>query len=231
MKRMFLFFVLLILAACAPQALTEEPANANPTVEDAQSFDSIEDAIIQRLAENLGFKKNDISVKSNVEVEFGDACMDIAFPDAVCAQVVTPGRVIVLEANGSEYEYRTSVDGDFIQPATFALIWTREGGIAGFCDRLTMFLSGEIYGMNCRSQPKEMASNFATLFSAQDQKQFNAWFLKYGEINLDVSDPEGVSDRMMNTLVFYGNGSGKANKADEQALLEWVQSLYQKLYS
>jgi len=231
MKRMFLFFVLLILAACAPQPLTEEPANAIPTVENSQDIDSIEDAVIQRLAENLGLEKNDISVKSTEKVEFGDACMDIAFPDVLCAQVVTPGRVIVLEAHGIEYEYHTSVDGDLIQPVTFALIWTREGGIAGFCDRLTMFLSGEICGMNCRSQPKEMASNFATLFSAQDQKQFNVWFLKYGEINLDVSDPEGVSDRMMNTLVFYGNGRGTANRADEQALFEWAQSLYQKLYS
>lgn len=196
-----------------------------------QASVAVEEMVIKQLASNLGLNESDISVLSDAAIEFGDACLGVAMQDVLCAQVITPGRIIVLEANGFQYEYHTSVDGDFIQPATFALIWTREGGIAGFCDRLTVFLSGEVYGMNCRSQPKEMASNFATLFSTTEQKQFNSWFLKFGEINLNVSDPAGVSDRMMNTLVFYGGGIGKPNKTDEQALFELAQSLYQKLYS
>lgn len=231
MKRNFLFFALLILAACAPQPVTDKPASAIPTVDDVQSSDSIEDAVIPLLAENLGLDESDISVKSNEQVDFGDTCMDIAFPDIQCAQALTPGRIIMLEANGIEYEYHASADGHLIQPAMFALIWTREGGIAGFCDRLIVFRSGEIYGTNCRSQPKEMASNVTTLLSAGEQKQFNTWFLKFGEVNLDVSDPVGVADGMLNTLVFYGHGAGKTNKADQQALFEWAQSLYQKLYS
>jgi len=233
MKRMILFFALLILAACAPQAATEEPASATsePAIEETQDFDSLEDVVVQLLAENLGLEKSGISLKSNKEVEFGDACMDIAFPDVMCAQVVTPGRIIILEANGIEYEYHTSVDGNLIQPASLALTWTRAGGIAGFCDRLTVFLSGEIYGTNCRSQPTETVGSFASLLSASEQQEFNAWFLKFGEVNLDFSDPAGVADGMTNTLVFYGDGSGKPGKADVQALFDWAQSLYQKLYS
>lgn len=232
MKKVLTYFILLLfLAACAPQAATEQSIHVTPPVEDEQGLDSVENAVVEILAENLGLEISEISVQSNEEVEFGDACMDIAFPDVMCAQVVTPGRIIILEANGIEYEYHTSADGDFIQPATFALIWTREGGIAGFCDRLVVFLSGEIYGMNCRAQPKEMASNFTTLLSASEQKQFNSWFLKFGEVNLDVSDPVGVADGMSNSLVFYGNGSGRPGKTDEQALFEWANELLHRLYS
>jgi len=233
MKRMTLFFVLFILTACAPQPATEEPASATtePAIEETLDFDSVEDTVVQVLAENLGLDKNEISLKSNKEVEFGDDCLDIAFPGVMCTKAATPGLVIILEANGMEYEYHSTLNGDSIQPATLALTWTREGGIAGFCDRLTVFLSGEIYGTNCRSQPAETVSSFATLLSASEQKQFNSWFLKFGEVNLDFSDPVGVADGMTNTLMFYGNGSGKASKPDEQALFEWAQSLYQKLYS
>jgi len=233
MRRIILLFVLLILAACAPQAATEEPSSATPepAFEETQDFDSVEDTVIQILAENLGLEKDKISVKSNEEVKFGDDCLDIAFLGATCTKAATPGRVIILEANGMEYQYHTSVDGDSILPATLALTWTREGGIAGFCDRLTVFLSGEIYGTNCRSQPTETVSSFATLLSASELKQFNSWFLKYGEVNLDFSDPVGVADGMTNTLVFYGNGSGKPSKTDEQALFTWAQNLFQKLHS
>jgi len=233
MKKMFLFFVLLILAACAPQSTTESSASATPepAVEETQDFDPVGDTVVQILAENLGLDKNVISLKSNKEVEFADDCPDIAFPRATCAKAVTSGLVIILEANGIEYEYHTSVDGDSILPATLALTWTREGGIAGFCDRLTVFLSGEIYGTNCRSQPTETVGSFASLLSASEQKQFNSWFLKYGEVNLDVSDPAGVADGMSNTLVFYGDGSSEPRETDKQALFEWAQNLYQKLYS
>ena len=233
MKRAILCLLLTVfLASCAPPtAATEQPVLVEPTLPDAQGLEPVEEAVVQRLSDNLGLKKSDIFVVSNQEVEFGNACLDIAFPDVMCAQVVTLGRVIVLEAGGVDYEYHTSADGDFIQPATIVLIWTREGGLVGFCDQLTVFLSGEVYGSNCRAQPREMESNFANLFSVSEQKQFKAWFSKYGEINLDVSDPAGVSDRMMNTLVFYGGGTGKPGKADEQALFDWANELFQKLYS
>jgi len=233
MKRAMIWLSLLVfLISCAPPTpATEQPAFVETTPQNIQNLDPVEKAVTQRLSDNLGLTKTDIIVASNQEVEFGNACMDIAFPGVMCAQVVTPGRVIVLEAGGIEYEYHTSIEGDLIQPANIVLIWTREGGIVGFCDQLIVFLSGEVYGSNCRAQPREMESNFANLFSASERKQFKAWFSKFGEINLDVSDPTGVSDRMENTLLFYGSGSGKPSKADEQALFDWANELFQKLYS
>lgn len=226
MKKIFSLMILLtiLLASCAPQAQpTEDPAA--PT----EGTDSLDDLLVDRLAVNLGIDPGEITVKNESETEFSDLCLEISLADTACAQVVTPGRIFILEADGIEYEYHTTADGDLIRPATLALTWTREGGIAGFCDRLTVYLSGEVYGSNCRSAPNETSGSFAGLLSTAQQEQFNSWFLKYGETSLDVSDPAGVADRMVHTLVFYGAGTRKPGKADQQALFDWAYTVFQKL--
>lgn len=192
---------------------------------------AVEEMVIKQLASNLGLKESDVSVISTAEVEFGDACLDVAVNNVMCAQVVTPGQIIVLEANGLQYEYHVTNDGSNIQPATLALTWTRDGGIAGFCDSLTVFLSGEVEGNQCHSNPNPASGTVARLLSTGQWSQFDAWIKELGTVNVNASDPEGVSDRMVVTLTLYGTGNGKLNKADQQELLLWVQDLYQKLYN
>jgi hypothetical protein len=197
----------------------------------AQASGSLEEAVIKQLAENLGLKESDISVVSNEIVEFSDSCLGITMEGIKCAQVTMPGRIILLEAHAVQYEYHTSEKGDRIQPATLALTWKREGGIAGFCDRLIVFLSGEIYGSQCKSQPETTMGTFVDLLSAREQKQFNTWMTKFGEANVDASDPKGVSDRMEVILDLYGLGASKPNSAEQQAVIAWAQDVFQKLYS
>ena len=194
-------------------------------------FGSLEEQVVNQLAANLGLDESDISIVSNSGVEFADACLDVAMPNVMCAEVVTPGKIIVLEADGVQYEYHVSTDGTTVQPATLALTWTREGGIAGFCDSLTVFLSGEVYGEQCRSEPNGSMGTFADLLSATEREQFDTWVKELGQVDLDASDPKGVSDRMEVKLTVYGNGSGLLGKTDQQEILLWVQNLYQKLYS
>ena len=194
-----------------------------------QSTGSVEEAVIKQLAANLGLKESDITVVSNEIVEFSDSCLGITIQEVKCAQVTTPGRIIILEAKDVQYEYHTSENGTRIQPATLALTWKREGGIAGFCDRLIVFLSGEIYGSQCKSRPDGTTGTFAKLLSASEQRQFNAWMTKFGEVHVDASDPRGVSDRMEVMLDFYGLGSSKPSDTEQQAIFAWVQDLFQKL--
>lgn len=223
--------VTILLVSCAPQAQpTEAPATDLPSAltEDAGSVDEV---LIHRLSVNLGLEKGEITVKSIREVDFGDLCLDAPANETTCAQVVTPGFIYILEANGIEYRYHTTAAGDMIRPATLALTWTREGGIAGFCDRLTVFLSGEVYSSNCRSDPNETSGYFARLLTAAQQEQFTTWYLRFGDVDLDISDPKGVADQMIHTLVFHGDGTSKPGRADQQAMFEWAQNLFQKLNS
>ena len=106
-----------------------------------------------------------------------------------------------------------------------------EGGFAGFCDSLTVFRSGELYGNQCKSQPNGTMGTFALILSPEERQQFTEWMQELGEVSIDASDPVGVADGMSVTLEFFGNGSGSLATADEQALLTWAQDVFQKLYS
>jgi hypothetical protein len=225
-------FVLVMTACAGEAASTEEPGagQSDPTsVPEDASMDPTEETVVKELAQNLGLEESDISVLRNEETEFGDACLDVPLEGTMCAQVVTPGRVIVLEANGVQYEYHTSEDGSRVQPATLAMVWRREGGIAGFCDILTVFLSGEVYASSCKAQDGSVMSTFSELLSAREQEQFNDWIAEFGEAKLDASDPKGVADRMVVTLDFYGIGDEPPSQEEQQALFGFAQTLYPKV--
>lgn len=186
----------------------------------------MEEAIAAQLASNLGLDVDEIVVVSSNDVEFPDSCLGVAMQDEMCAQAITPGKIIVLKANGLDFEYHISADGSRVQPATIALTWTRDGGVAGFCDQLTVFLSGEVYGSNCRSQQPEATMN---LLTATEQRQIFTWIKKFGQANVEESDPPMVADRMVVKLEFQGNGTSKPSDADKQALMQFAQTLYQRL--
>ena len=197
--------------------------------EGTQSSGAAEEMVIKQIATNLGLREDDIKVVSSETVEFGDACLGVAQEGVMCAQVVTPGHIIVLEANGIQYEYHTSEDGSRVQPASLALIWRREGGIAGFCDSLTVYRSGEVYANSCKGQAQGSMDTLAEMLSASEKKQFSEWIARLGENHLDASDPKGVADRMLVTLDFFGSGSKTLSESQQQDLFEFAQSLYQKL--
>src|SRR5690349_18439540 len=73
--------------------------------------EAIEEKVIDQLSSNLGIDKDNIAVVSDNSIEFPDSCMGVSMPQIMCAQMVTPGRIIVIEANDVQYEYHTSEDG------------------------------------------------------------------------------------------------------------------------
>jgi len=234
-----LLLILLTSACAAESALTEEatepsdPPTSAPVSTEPDSEESpigpVEEAVIKQLAENLGLEQDDITVVSSETTEFGDACLGVTMEGMMCAQVVTPGYIIVLEANGIQYEYHTSEDGSRVQPASLALVWKREGGIAGFCDTLTVFRSGEVFASKCGSQAEGTMGTFATLMTASEAQQFQSWITEFEETQLDASDPKGVADRMVVTVAIFGIGNAMPTESEQQDLFNFAQDLYQKL--
>jgi hypothetical protein len=250
MRRALIFSLLLIMLipACAPEAApteeatevteaptdvteipTEPSAPADATAEPV-SMGPVEEMVLKQLAEHLGLQESDITLVSSEETEFGDACLDVAMEGVMCAQVVTPGRTIVLDADGVQYEYHTSEDGSRVQPASLAMVWKREGGIAGFCDTLTVFRSGEVFTSNCKSQQAEgTMGSLVDLLTTNEQQEFHRWISEFGETKLDASDPKGVADGMMLTLTWFGSGDAKPSEPEQQELFNFAQDLYQEL--
>ncbi len=192
--------------------------------ESVQASGTAQDAGKNYLASALGMDASQITVVSDTQVEWPDSCLGVAQDGVVCAMIVTPGHLITLQANNIEYEFHTNKDGSEIQPATLALTWKRNGSIAGFCDSLTVYLSGEVSGDNCKADVRK-----GELLPAE-MTQLEAWITQFGQVNLDASDPGNASDRMTRQLSLVGNGSAQPSGADQQALFSWAQDLYQRLY-
>ncbi|HSL31989.1 MAG TPA: hypothetical protein VK900_22490 [Anaerolineales bacterium] len=235
MRRVLLLSVLfiLIVTACAPAAATEGPSGVTESPEDnipdMETLGAAEQAAIEQLSESLGLEATDIVFISSEQTEFSDACLEVMVEGISCAQVITSGRIITLEANGIEYIYHVSEDGSQVQPASIALIWRREGGIAGFCDTLIVFRSGEVTTSTCKSQGDGTEGTLATLLSAQERQQFDEWMGELGETTLDESDPAGVADRMVITLEIMGAGDDQPTQSQQQELFTFAQELYQAL--
>ena len=224
----------ILLAACAPQAQpTSMPVDIGGGIGGTAvpgELTPAQQAAIEALSKNLGVVADKINVISAEAVEWPDACLGVIQEGISCAQVVTPGYKIVLEVNGKQVEYHTDETGTVVFPATVALTWSRSGGIAGFCDNLTIYLSGEVQGSNCKQDAKVVEKSLSDLLTSQEIATMNEWISKYGQVEIDASDPKGVADAMSVKLTMNGTGTEQlTNQALQQVLLQFVQDLNQKL--
>ena len=233
MKKVLISITLMIfmLSACAPQAqATDLPSDIDDqATQISTDLTPAQRAAIAALSQNLGLTPDKIKLISTEAVDWPDSCLGISMEGISCAQAITSGFQVILEANGKQLEYRTNQDGTLIRPATVALTWKREGGIAGFCDNLTIYLSGEVQGNTCNNA-EIVEKRLTDLLSAEEIATLNGWVSKYGVVEIDASDPEGVSDRMSVNLKLFGTGSEQiTSPAVQQILLQFVQDLNQKL--
>ena len=246
MKNVILWIsIALFLAACEPEyiptpptlVITSAPATLSPFPTNLPLSTPIllrtnipadltpaQRVAVASLSSTLGVSADQIKLTSTQAVIWPNGCMGVQHIGMMCTNQQVPGFVIFLDANGRQYVLHTNEDGSKIQPATLALTWTRSGGIAGFCDSLTVYLSGEVSGNNCKSD----AHNGKLL--PAEMTQLETWIMQFSQVNLDASDPVNVSDRMTRQLSLFGNGSTQPSEADQQALLSWAQDLYQRLY-
>jgi len=183
----------------------------------------------EALAKVLSLNVADIKFVSAQLVEWPDSCLGMALPGVACSQIVTPGYLIVLEANGVQFEYHTNADGSVIVPGTLALVWQRVGGIAGFCDTLVLFRSGEAHGDWCKPQAGSTDTTLGVTLTADEQTQLNDWLAKYATVSVTQADPAGAADAMTVTLTLYGTGSQQPTAAEQQAILDFASSVFTRI--
>ena len=109
-----------------PFILCPDEANAPAPAADTggEAMQSTSAALVARavadLAQRLGMDADQIEVVSVRAVEWRDGSLGCPSGGMMYPQVITPGYLIVLSANGVQYEYHT---GD------------RAGGLVKFCDQ------------------------------------------------------------------------------------------------
>ena len=234
MKKLCIIIILLIwmFTDCTPQTPADQPSIIieMPTSTNIPAdLTPMQRAAIAALSGNLGLPADKITLVSTEAVDWPDDCLGVVEDGLVCAQVITPGFRVILEANGRQLEYRTNEDGTQFRPVTVAFTWKREGGIAGFCDYMTVYLSGEVHGGSCK--PVQYAQErLIDVLSKEEIAKLDGWVKNYGNINIDKSDPKGVSDRMVVVLTLIGTGEQQALSAsNEQDMLNFAQELHQQL--
>ena len=62
------------------------------------------------LAQRLSISTDQISLVEATEMEWSDSSLDCPQPDMSYLQVITPGYRILLETNGTQYEYHSNRD-------------------------------------------------------------------------------------------------------------------------
>ena len=191
-----------------------------------QAAESAEKAAVKQLASNLGVAESDVKVVSRAIVEWPDSCLGVAQQGVMCAQIVTPGYLFTLEAGGRQYEYHTNQDASMIMPGSLAMDWKQQGGVAGLCQGVTVYLSGEVYGLDCRAGGDERMG----ALTAAERNQLDTWMDKFSNATIDLSDPKGVADGMTRTADLFGSGQQAPGKEDQRAMFNFGQALYTRLY-
>jgi len=93
--------------------------------------------------------------------------------------------------------------------------WRRVGGIAGFCDVVTVNAATATVA-SCRSDPPEALADLT--LTAEQSQQVEAWLEDLAPFEHEQNDG-AVADGMTVTLVFVGQGDGEAT-ADDIAAME-----------
>lgn len=204
--------------------------NADGTLAVAAQTDGLEvseelqRAVRYALANVMGIDFTQSVVVSADLVEWPDSCLGVAQPGMACLEVITPGARVVLKVDGMTYEYHTNADGSAIVPATVALTWHREGGIAGFCDDLVVYLAGEVHASTCAGEATPGA------LTVDELVQLHQWVRQFSAVGLNQSDaPPGSADAMTIELTLNGIGAVEAAEADQQTLATWAQAVYTRI--
>ena len=100
-----------------------------------------------------------------------------------------------------------------------ALVWHREGGIAGFCDDLTVDVDGSYTAETCKEQAVMSA------LTAEEQSRLDEWIGQLQSFEVTQTDP-AVADAMTIKVTFVGQGTGQASEAQRQAIQAFAAEVY-----
>ena len=103
--------VVAVLALALVSSACEPPPPDDPT----DVLYEVEQAAMMELSNETGISVEEMVVVEAVSAEWPDACLGLPEPDEQCAEVITPGWEITIEAAGEYYVVRTDEVGDEIR--------------------------------------------------------------------------------------------------------------------
>ena len=111
-------------------------------------------------------------------------------------------------------------------PGRIILKWTREGGIAGFCDGMTVSANHQASLGTCTDPAADVSDQ---LLPVDWIGPLERWRDRVASFESIFTDPPNQSDRMTVTIRFEGRGTATASEAEQRELAELATELFNAL--
>jgi hypothetical protein len=141
----------------------------------------------------------------------------MAFVPPVVRRAITSG-LLVLSASAWVACGRTEPIAD----STVVLTWSREGGLAGFCDELTVTASGDAAANSCTAVGTKRRK-----LSDAELVRLGQWRAAFGPLTATSRDA-ATADAMTMKMTFSGLGQRQPSDAERQELFDWAQRVHQQ---
>ena len=172
-----------------------------------------------------------VQLVSSEAVQWPNACLGVNPPTVACADVLTPGYRIILQANGQQYEYHADQNASNVvlagSPQTggenVLLNFDYVGGIAGFCTQMTVFKSGLLRALDC--QGGTVSQPILTTLGQDQLNQLQQWADQYQNFMVDQHTPAEV-DVLNTALTFNGQGNNTPSQEQQQEIFNYVYNLF-----
>ncbi len=167
----------------------------------------------QVLATRLALRMDEVIITSVQPQEWPDACLGLAEPGQMCAQMITPGYLVILKVNDEQYEYRTDRDGNLVvlangpqaQVENPIIVWTSPQEL----ECRTAQIGKQIIAAGPCNGPL-LPGRFV---SSERQDRLIDMAVKYASFDADT--PAGV-------IQFTGQGEIVATPSQQRMIAEWA---------
>ncbi|MEZ4682389.1 MAG: hypothetical protein R2932_50110 [Caldilineaceae bacterium] len=96
-------------------------------------------------------------------------------------------------------------------------------GIAGFCDDVTVYVTGAVYVTSCRGQQATDLAHFR--LDGERLTTLYNWIDTYASFEVEQSDA-AQADSMTVRLIFSGAGDETASEAEQMLIVDFAQNLF-----
>jgi hypothetical protein len=164
-----------------------------------------------------------VSVISVEAVNWPDACLGISKAGEMCAQVITPGYRVLLEAGGKQYEYHTDETGGRVVLLENILSFSGKSAAPSLTwqSSIDPCLQVEINGLGATYADCDNLSATGVLLN-QRADELAGWLINFAPFQAETA---------AGTIELLGEGTRTATPAEQRAVAEWARVVLAELQS